>query len=81
MDEYILFEWATDEEGGYGVCSADKWNPKGKNIYIGCFNNVDELAALLYEDNPEFMVSPLVATVFALDLLTSYLEMEVNDDA
>lgn len=61
MKKFIVYEWRTDDEGGFGVClinnySDDIHNPLFDRTRdkIGEFNTVDELAELLYNNNPEY---------------------------
>ena len=62
--QYTLYEWFSDDEGGFGVCSCGDFNPNlgyhpesGRrakpSVKIGDFSSVDELVDLLLHDAPE----------------------------
>lgn len=78
MDDkkYICFVWRTDDEGGYGVCPVEDFNPRtfydpssGPHAQlsqcIGYFDTVSELAEILYEDGAplyDYLISHNIRT-------------------
>ena len=61
--KYTVYAWRADDEGGLGVCLTEKFSPSldynpssGCNarpsVKIGEFDTIEELAEVLYEDNP-----------------------------
>jgi hypothetical protein len=65
MKKFTVYSWRADDEGGIDVCLTNEFNPSLRyNPYsgwrarpskkIGEFNTIDELADVLFANNPEF---------------------------
>ena len=58
MKKYTLYYYQTDNEGGYGICLSEDWNPRvgyepwtgwraRPSEFIGVFDTVEELVDLM----------------------------------
>lgn len=68
MKKFTVYAWYADDEGGLAVCLTEKFIPSlGYNPMsgwrakpsekIGEFNTIDELADVLFKDDPEWYES------------------------
>ena len=65
---YIIYIWRNGDEGGYDVCRSELYN-EHLGTKIGEFENANELADLLRQDDPEWFSNDLQTYVTATEML------------
>lgn len=67
MKKYLLYEWCTEDEGGFGVCLTSEYSTD--NTYkIGTFDTLEELTEVLLFNYPEYYETYELALSDARDL-------------
>lgn len=61
MKKFIVYEWHTDDEGGFGICLTNNYSDDINNPLsdmtrdkIGEFDTVMELTSILYQSYPDY---------------------------
>lgn len=70
--KYALYAWMSDNEGGYGICEANKFTPRigydpesgwraRPSVRIGEFDTAEQLAAIMVWDDPGMFANDVEA--------------------
>lgn len=74
--KYTLYVWSTNDEGGYAVCHVDEFASKHNgNLqieHLGNFNTTNELAKMLYADDPDWFADEGLALYYATEMMEEF---------
>ena len=77
MKKFAVYEWRSDDEGGFGICRAEQFSPLCGSFArpsqkIGEFNTVEGLAEILFDSCSDDYASLEEVTANAEELFDDY---------